>query len=78
MEIPDLISEDDRVVVRDRWTGTGAAREKKFEFSGIVIWRIAGGQLGGALGVSHAAAAGNNVIKASREAQGRRRIRAWQ
>ena len=32
-------------VVRNRWTGTEAATGKKFEFSGIVIWRIAKRQL---------------------------------
>jgi len=45
VEILDLIAEDDRVVVRNRWTGTEAASGKKFEFSGIVIWRIAHRQL---------------------------------
>jgi predicted SnoaL-like aldol condensation-catalyzing enzyme len=45
VEILDLIAEDDKVVVRNRWTGTEAATGKKFEFSGIVIWRIAQRQL---------------------------------
>jgi len=45
VEILDLIAEDDRVVVRNQWTGTEAASGKKFEFSGIVIWRIANRQL---------------------------------
>jgi len=44
-EILDLIAEDDRVVVYNRWTGTEAVTGKKFEFSGIVIWRIAHRQL---------------------------------
>ena len=39
VEILDLIAEDDRVVVRNHWTGGG------LEFSGIVIWRIAHRQL---------------------------------
>ena len=43
--ILDLIAEDDKVVVRNRWTGTEAATGTKFEFSGIVIWRIANRQL---------------------------------
>jgi hypothetical protein len=34
-----------QVVVRNRSTGTEAASGKKFEFSGIVIWRIAHRQL---------------------------------
>src|ERR1700687_5688340 len=41
VEILDLIAEDDRVVVRNRWTGTEAASGKKLEFAGIVIWRVA-------------------------------------
>ena len=41
VEIRDLIAEDDRVVVRNRWTGTDATNGQKIEFSGIVIWRIA-------------------------------------
>jgi predicted SnoaL-like aldol condensation-catalyzing enzyme len=45
VEILDLIAEDDRVVVRNRWTGTEAATSTKYEFSGIVIWRIAHRQL---------------------------------
>jgi predicted SnoaL-like aldol condensation-catalyzing enzyme len=45
VEILDLIAEDDRVVVRNRWTGTEAASAKKYEFAGIVIWRIAHRQL---------------------------------
>ncbi|HEY1468888.1 MAG TPA: ester cyclase [Candidatus Acidoferrum sp.] len=45
VEILDLIAEDDRVVVRNRWTGTEAATGTTFEFSGIVIWRIAHRQL---------------------------------
>ena len=45
VDILDLIAEGDKVVVRNHWTGTEAASGKKFEFSGIVIWRIARGQL---------------------------------
>jgi predicted SnoaL-like aldol condensation-catalyzing enzyme len=45
VEILDLIAEDDKVVVRNRWTGTEATTGRKFEFSGIVIWRIAHRQL---------------------------------
>jgi predicted SnoaL-like aldol condensation-catalyzing enzyme len=37
----DLIAEDDKVVVRNHWTGTEAASGTKYEFSEIVIWRIA-------------------------------------
>ena len=45
VDILDLVAENDRVVVRNRWTGTEAATGDKYEFSGIVIWRIAHGQL---------------------------------
>jgi predicted SnoaL-like aldol condensation-catalyzing enzyme len=45
VDILDLIAEDDRVVVRNHWTGTEAASGIRYEFSGIVIWRIAHGQL---------------------------------
>jgi predicted SnoaL-like aldol condensation-catalyzing enzyme len=41
VEILDMVAEDDKVVVQNRWTGTEAATGKRYEFSGIVIWRIA-------------------------------------
>jgi uncharacterized protein YbjT (DUF2867 family)/predicted SnoaL-like aldol condensation-catalyzing enzyme len=45
VEILDMIAEGDRVVVRNRWTGTEARTQTRHEFSGIVIWRIANRQL---------------------------------
>jgi predicted SnoaL-like aldol condensation-catalyzing enzyme len=45
VEILDLIAEEDKVVVRNHWTGTEAATGTAYEFSGIVIWRIAHRQL---------------------------------
>ena len=45
VEIEDLIAEDDKVVVRNRWTATNPTTNQKFEFSGIVIWRIAQGKI---------------------------------
>jgi predicted SnoaL-like aldol condensation-catalyzing enzyme len=45
VEILDLIAEDDKVVVRNHWTGTEASSGTKYEFSGIVIWRVAHRQL---------------------------------
>jgi predicted SnoaL-like aldol condensation-catalyzing enzyme len=45
VEILDMVAEDDKVVVQNRWTRTEAATGKKVEFSGIVIWRIAHRQL---------------------------------
>ena len=43
--IEDMIAEDDKVVVRNHWTGTDAASKQRLEFSGIVIWRIANRQI---------------------------------
>ena len=43
--IEDMIAEDDRVVVRNRWTATDSQTGKKLEFRGIVIWRIAARQI---------------------------------
>jgi predicted SnoaL-like aldol condensation-catalyzing enzyme len=45
VSIEDLIAEDDKVVVRNRWTGTDVASKQRLEFSGIVIWRIANRQI---------------------------------
>jgi predicted ester cyclase len=43
--IEDLIAEDDKVVVRNRWSGTDSTSGQPIAFSGIVIWRIASRQL---------------------------------
>jgi predicted SnoaL-like aldol condensation-catalyzing enzyme len=43
--IEDIIAERDKVVVRNRWQATDAQTGTAIEFSGIVIWRIAGGKL---------------------------------
>ena len=45
VEILDLIADGDKVVVRNHWTGTDASSGTKYEFSGIVIWRISHRQL---------------------------------
>ncbi len=45
VSIEDLMAEDDKVVVRNHWTGTDAASKQRLEFSGIVIWRIANRQI---------------------------------
>lgn len=42
VEIEDIIAEDDKVVVRNHWTGTDAITKERLGFSGILIWRIAG------------------------------------
>jgi predicted SnoaL-like aldol condensation-catalyzing enzyme len=41
VQIEDMITEDDKVVVRNHWTATDSQGGKKLEFRGIVIWRIA-------------------------------------
>ena len=43
--IEDIIAEGNKVVVRNRWTATDPAQNKKIAFGGIVIWRIAHRQL---------------------------------
>jgi predicted SnoaL-like aldol condensation-catalyzing enzyme len=43
--IEDIIAEGDRVVVRNTWRATDGQSNQKVEFGGIVIWRIAHGQL---------------------------------
>lgn len=45
VDILDMVAEDDKVVVQNRWTGTETTTGNKFKFSGIVIWRIAHRQL---------------------------------
>jgi predicted SnoaL-like aldol condensation-catalyzing enzyme len=45
VDILDLIAEDDRVVVRNHWTGSDSATGTKYAFAGIVIWRISHRQL---------------------------------
>ena len=43
--IEDIIGEDDKVVVRNTWRATDSTNGNPIEFGGIVIWRIAHGQL---------------------------------
>lgn len=43
--IEDIIAEGDKVVVRNTWRATDSQSNQKIEFGGIVIWRIAHGQL---------------------------------
>ena len=45
VSVKDLIAEDDKVVVRNHWTGTDVVSKQRLEFSGIVIWRIAHRQI---------------------------------
>lgn len=39
--VQDILAEDDRVVVRNSWTGTEARTGQKIEFHGFVMWRFA-------------------------------------
>jgi predicted SnoaL-like aldol condensation-catalyzing enzyme len=43
--IEDIIAEGDKVVVRNTWRATDKTKGERIEFGGIVIWRIAHGQL---------------------------------
>ena len=43
--IEDIIAEGDKVAVRNTWRATNPANGVKLQFAGIVIWRIAHGQL---------------------------------
>ena len=52
----------DLVVVRNHWTGTEAASGTRYEFAGIVIWRIAHRQFVERW-EPHAAAASQNVSR---------------
>lgn len=39
--VQDILAEDDRVVVRNSWTGTEVITGRKIEFQGFVMWRFA-------------------------------------
>jgi len=43
--IEDIIAEGDKVVVRNVWRATDPGTGRKFQFAGIVIWRMARGQI---------------------------------
>lgn len=45
VEVLHVIAEGDKVMVRNRWTGTHAANGRKMEFHGFVLWRISGGRI---------------------------------
>lgn len=45
VEVKDCVAQDDKVVVRNLWTGTNAQTGKRMEFHGFVMWRIAGGKI---------------------------------
>lgn len=41
VEILDMLCEGDKVIVRNRWTGTDSSSGKKVKFHGFVLWRFA-------------------------------------
>jgi predicted ester cyclase len=43
--IEDMITEDDKVVVRNHWVGTEPKTGASIEFRGIIIWRVAARKL---------------------------------
>ena len=45
VEVVDALAEGDKVVVRNRWTGTNAQTGQHMEFHGFVLWRIAANQI---------------------------------
>jgi predicted ester cyclase len=61
VDVLHLIAEDDRVVARNRWSGTEAASGVKHQFSGIVIWRIAHRQFVETVGMPDTAAGDRGV-----------------
>jgi predicted ester cyclase len=52
VQIEDMITEDDKVVVRNHWTATDSQTAKRLEFRGIVMWRIAARKIVELLGLS--------------------------
>jgi predicted ester cyclase len=45
VEVKDSIAENDKVVVRNLWTGTNARTGERIEFHGFVLWRIENGKI---------------------------------
>lgn len=43
--VQDAVAQGDKVVVRNKWTGTNAQTGQRMEFHGFVMWRIAGGKI---------------------------------
>jgi predicted ester cyclase len=43
--VEDIIVEGDKIVVRNTWRATDQQSGEKLRFGGIVIWRVANGQL---------------------------------
>ena len=45
VEVKDSLAEGDKVMVRNLWIGTAADTQKRMEFHGFVLWRIADGKI---------------------------------
>ncbi|MBV9341679.1 MAG: ester cyclase [Acidobacteria bacterium] len=43
--IDDMVAEGDKVICRNRWTGTNAKTGKRMEFHGFVEWRFEGAKI---------------------------------
>jgi predicted ester cyclase len=43
--VKDAVAQNDKVVVRNLWTGTNAQTGQRVEFHGFVMWRIAAGKI---------------------------------
>jgi predicted ester cyclase len=43
--VKDAVAQNDKVVVRNLWTGTNAQTAQRVEFHGFVMWRIAAGKI---------------------------------
>ncbi len=41
----DTVAQGDRVVVRNRWTGTSARSGERMECHGFVLWRVSAGKI---------------------------------
>jgi ketosteroid isomerase-like protein len=45
VDVLDAVAQHDKVVVRNRWTGTNVQTGRRMECSGFVMWRIADGRI---------------------------------
>jgi predicted ester cyclase len=45
VDVQDAIAENDKVVVRNLWTGTNSRTGERIEFHGFVLWRIENGKI---------------------------------
>jgi predicted ester cyclase len=45
VDVLDAVAQGDKVVVRNRWTGTNSQTGQRMECRGFVMWRIAGDRI---------------------------------